>query len=176
KQHIANIEPGFDPRTLKFTDVLCHFEGAQKEFVPNFLDGDNYLQFFGERDQRANLFLRTHPGITIGSLGIHHGRDQQHGIAAPQLGVTQGSARSEEHTSELQSPCNLVCRLLLEKKKTLPPLMPTVFAVLVPRLIKAFEVLASVYVLIGGGFGFSSQTQVPYVLPACFAPVRLSTA
>src|ERR1022692_192700 len=32
--------------------------------------------------------------------------------------------RSEEHTSELQSPCNLVCRLLLEKKKqfsTQPP-------------------------------------------------------
>src|SRR2546426_8601287 len=28
--------------------------------------------------------------------------------------------RSEEHTSELQSPCNLVCRLLLEKKKTNP--------------------------------------------------------
>src|SRR5256885_9724460 len=27
------------------------------------------------------------------------------------------SRRSEEHTSELQSPCNLVCRLLLEKKK-----------------------------------------------------------
>src|SRR5256885_10947741 len=36
-------------------------------------------------------------------------------------------ARSEEHTSELQSPCNLVCRLLLEKKKKhiyllIPPL------------------------------------------------------
>src|SRR5256885_8278534 len=32
---------------------------------------------------------------------------------------TKGAAagRSEEHTSELQSPCNLVCRLLLEKKK-----------------------------------------------------------
>src|SRR6266566_3029124 len=29
-------------------------------------------------------------------------------------------ARSEEHTSELQSPCNLVCRLLLEKKKHEP--------------------------------------------------------
>src|SRR2546426_7525050 len=28
-----------------------------------------------------------------------------------------GKLRSEEHTSELQSPCNLVCRLLLEKKK-----------------------------------------------------------
>src|SRR5256885_9960829 len=31
--------------------------------------------------------------------------------------LTAGALRSEEHTSELQSPCNLVCRLLLEKKK-----------------------------------------------------------
>src|SRR5256885_8948970 len=30
------------------------------------------------------------------------------------------NSRSEEHTSELQSPCNLVCRLLLEKKKKKP--------------------------------------------------------
>src|SRR5205807_9657539 len=30
--------------------------------------------------------------------------------------VADDNARSEEHTSELQSPCNLVCRLLLEKK------------------------------------------------------------
>src|SRR5688500_1830199 len=33
------------------------------------------------------------------------------------LAVALGLFRSEEHTSELQSPCNLVCRLLLEKKK-----------------------------------------------------------
>src|SRR5256885_9809932 len=33
------------------------------------------------------------------------------------LGVDGKTVRSEEHTSELQSPCNLVCRLLLEKKK-----------------------------------------------------------
>src|SRR5256885_4867273 len=32
-------------------------------------------------------------------------------------GFRVGPGRSEEHTSELQSPCNLVCRLLLEKKK-----------------------------------------------------------
>src|SRR2546426_9324422 len=31
--------------------------------------------------------------------------------------IAVASWRSEEHTSELQSPCNLVCRLLLEKKK-----------------------------------------------------------
>src|SRR3989454_6270834 len=32
-------------------------------------------------------------------------------------GSERSDKRSEEHTSELQSPCNLVCRLLLEKKK-----------------------------------------------------------
>src|SRR5256885_8860450 len=38
------------------------------------------------------------------------------GAALSRRGPAQ-SGRSEEHTSELQSPCNLVCRLLLEKKK-----------------------------------------------------------
>src|SRR2546426_12209205 len=37
--------------------------------------------------------------------------------ARPRTPVAARGARSEEHTSELQSPCNLVCRLLLEKKK-----------------------------------------------------------
>src|SRR5256885_8528615 len=35
----------------------------------------------------------------------------------PSIRRLRKSTRSEEHTSELQSPCNLVCRLLLEKKK-----------------------------------------------------------
>src|SRR5688500_20019240 len=34
--------------------------------------------------------------------------------------VAENEVRSEEHTSELQSPCNLVCRLLLDKKNTCP--------------------------------------------------------
>src|SRR5688500_19362213 len=38
-------------------------------------------------------------------------------LRAIQLKPTGQTSRSEEHTSELQSPCNLVCRLLLEKKK-----------------------------------------------------------
>src|SRR2546426_8676477 len=38
--------------------------------------------------------------------------DHEHHAELP-----EGMGRSEEHTSELQSPCNLVCRLLLEKKK-----------------------------------------------------------
>src|SRR2546426_3933656 len=39
------------------------------------------------------------------------------GASSHRLCLRHSQSRSEEHTSELQSPCNLVCRLLLEKKK-----------------------------------------------------------
>src|SRR5256885_8464882 len=52
-------------------------------------------------------------GLAVGDLGP---ADVGVHLEFPQHAVH----RSEEHTSELQSPCNLVCRLLLEKKK--PPL------------------------------------------------------
>src|SRR5256885_10809013 len=44
-------------------------------------------------------------------------RIHRHGRGARQHRLPAIDERSEEHTSELQSPCNLVCRLLLEKKK-----------------------------------------------------------
>src|ERR1022692_984013 len=47
----------------------------------------------------------------------------EHGRARQDWRRRQNPSRSEEHTSELQSPCNLVCRLLLEKKKTEPAAM-----------------------------------------------------
>src|SRR2546426_7459461 len=63
--------------------------------------------------------------------GIDHAEDRRVGPDAERQGQHRdrgearalGELRSEEHTSELQSPCNLVCRLLLEKKKgwTRPP-------------------------------------------------------
>src|SRR5256885_12197799 len=46
-----------------------------------------------------------------------------HSVGEACAHVAQG--RSEEHTSELQSPCNLVCRLLLEKKTPPRGLRPT---------------------------------------------------
>src|SRR2546426_5289695 len=45
------------------------------------------------------------------------GRRRRGGRPAVDDDPAQLRVRSEEHTSELQSPCNLVCRLLLEKKK-----------------------------------------------------------
>src|SRR5205807_10054175 len=46
-----------------------------------------------------------------------HIRASRAGCSAAASPPVSTSRRSEEHTSELQSPCNLVCRLLLEKKK-----------------------------------------------------------
>src|SRR5256885_12634617 len=54
--------------------------------------------------------------ISKDSMGQHF--DFQAAMKAFVFALRLWMIRSEEHTSELQSPCNLVCRLLLEKKKT----------------------------------------------------------
>src|SRR5258708_17966958 len=64
----------------------------------------------GDGESRA-ITQHTRPrlGIFVGKHRCH--RPREHGIGACRR------IRSEEHTSELQSPDHLVCRLLLEKKK-----------------------------------------------------------
>src|SRR2546426_4012543 len=77
-----------------------------------------YTTLFRSAEHRR-IHQRTHP----------EGGEERHGgqgvpqVLHPAEGCRRvrragaGPLRSEEHTSELQSPCNLVCRLLLEKKK-----------------------------------------------------------
>src|SRR2546426_9231577 len=77
----------------------------------------------------TTLFRSRHPGLTLGRLARDRraqalpGIDLLNGKIAAECERRPGverlppGVRSEEHTSELQSPCNLVCRLLLEKKK-----------------------------------------------------------
>src|SRR5256885_5281282 len=49
---------------------------------------------------------------------------ERHPLGSQAFMPLDAQPRSEEHTSELQSPCNLVCRLLLEKKNTYTPNAP----------------------------------------------------
>src|SRR2546430_6722956 len=75
-----------------------------------------YTTLFRSRTQRdvPALEVEADVGPLGGVAGVHH-----HPLAVPvhpHLG--HAVVRSEEHTSELQSQSNLVCRLLLEKKKT----------------------------------------------------------
>src|SRR2546426_9254927 len=71
----------------------------------------------------TTLFRSIGPGTVTADLTITVPEGTFARITGTNEGITirhpNGSelSRSEEHTSELQSPCNLVCRLLLEKKK-----------------------------------------------------------
>src|SRR5256885_10639508 len=58
-----------------------------------------------------------------------------------------GRDRSEEHTSELQSPCNLVCRLLLEKKKNKDDHRDLASSPLRNCLIELISITVSTFVL-----------------------------
>src|SRR2546426_8471378 len=91
------------------------------------------------RPPRSTLFPYTTLFRSVGRAGLKFSAGDVAGLAAcmrralkdPALVTALGAKarqralehfrqdrmRSEEHTSELQSPCNLVCRLLLEKKK-----------------------------------------------------------
>src|SRR5688500_19867949 len=68
------------------------------------------LQLAGERLRLLEEVLRSHVRLER----VEHDADG-FGELIQERQVRR--VRSEEHTSELQSPCNLVCRLLLEKKK-----------------------------------------------------------
>src|SRR5256885_10064139 len=72
----------------------------------------------------TTLFRSSARGLGGGILRVRHQRSAAGARCAARSardscrsGIAAQHPRSEEHTSELQSPCNLVCRLLLEKKK-----------------------------------------------------------
>src|SRR5256885_11766448 len=61
--------------------------------------------------------LVDHAALQVGDAQRHLVQAREKVVQ--HVGQTGLVVRSEEHTSELQSPCNLVCRLLLEKKKNI---------------------------------------------------------
>src|SRR5256885_3570196 len=92
------------PRSTLFPYTTLFRSGVAPDGKSGFSAGeDNNLRFWQATDQGKNL------GKQIKASGGH-------GKAIFKIAQHAGK-RSEEHTSELQSPCNLVCRLLLEKKK-----------------------------------------------------------
>src|SRR5256885_12096314 len=85
------------PYTTLFRSVGAPADAIEPVRIAHvFIPGPGPFPFEG-----APRFLALVP-VTVGSRRSPHAQ----------------FTRSEEHTSELQSPCNLVCRLLLEKKKT----------------------------------------------------------
>src|SRR5438093_4401712 len=96
-----------------FVSILSYFLCARFDLhceLPNFF-------FFNDTAPTEIYTLSLHDALPIyperGRQGPR-GRPSPRGGGAPR---ERGDGRSEEHTSELQSLTNLVCRLLLEKKK-----------------------------------------------------------
>src|SRR5437879_8803396 len=115
------------PRSVLFSPEHEEFRGTVRRFVdkeirPNVEQWEEEEQFprelflrFGSLDllglQYPEAYGGTGAGILYEAVLFEElGRCGSGGVAA-------GIGRSEEHTSELQSPMYLVCRLLLEKKK-----------------------------------------------------------
>src|SRR2546426_2314454 len=96
--------------------IVVFGAGRHAKVVLDVLERAGRYTVVGLLDASRELHGTTRWGQKV--LG---GRDQFGSLLAKgvkRLIVALGDNRSEEHTSELQSPCNLVCRLLLEKKKT----------------------------------------------------------
>src|SRR5256885_10257614 len=88
------------PRSTLFpyTTLFRSVDGHEFRRIPRYVGP--------QRGQGIHVYGDTTPSVT----------PTRSGPAKPRL-RRERDKRSEEHTSELQSPCNLVCRLLLEKKK-----------------------------------------------------------
>src|SRR2546426_9959468 len=102
---------------MRCSDLACRAQILDSaRSTPRYLSG---VFFFNDTATTEIYTLSLHDALPIcfsRRLRSQHGahrqlRDTHHDA------VTLRIPRSEEHTSELQSPCNLVCRLLLEKKK-----------------------------------------------------------
>src|SRR2546426_1725729 len=99
-------EISFGTHTITQPDVLIVSDTLKDErFVRNRLATQAGVRFY------AGAPLLTPEGYALGTLSV------MDYVPRALTGVQTRILRSEEHTSELQSPCNLVCRLLLEKKK-----------------------------------------------------------
>src|SRR2546426_2731202 len=74
------------------------------------------FQGAGYLDQGKRVLIRT--ALKVNAACVHFNPVEPRGWVGSRRALSRWLRyRSEEHTSELQSPCNLVCRLLLEKKK-----------------------------------------------------------
>src|ERR1039457_7417162 len=102
----------FDPSVLRRHLRRCKIAALPE--LKRILGTDADLTVFRKLKQLDYLASYTHRGrfYTLAEIA----RFDDHGLWSHEA-VWFSRYRSEEHTSELQSPCNLVCRLLLEKKK-----------------------------------------------------------
>src|SRR5690606_37487007 len=102
---VSNIAPGMRP-------------GGAQQGGELILDVQGLSRSFGGLKAVHNVSFQVRKGMILGIIGPNGaGKTTLFNLLNGFLKPDAGRVRSEEHTSELQSRENLVCRLLLEKKK-----------------------------------------------------------
>src|SRR5690606_39695132 len=92
------------PTSILFPYTTLFRSGPEGNILDNYvLYHDEPILLIGIPEQKLHDFAGKYQGIHVNQRVV--------------IGRTKDESRSEEHTSELQSRENLVCRLLLEKKK-----------------------------------------------------------
>src|SRR5256885_10930909 len=95
---------------------LVHYVGVSVLFSSSHVCA--FFFFFNDTATTEIYTLSLHDALPISRRPGGGARLGRHARSHSARAGAPGARRSEEHTSELQSPCNLVCRLLLEKKKS----------------------------------------------------------
>src|SRR3989454_11902955 len=116
---MRSVECGISGRGRSPSDA--HIETPHSAFrIPHWGEGEVLsIDLRGKRALVAGVADDAGYGFAIAKALAEAGATVCTGTWPPALNIFLNLLRSEEHTSELQSPCNLVCRLLLEKKKNL---------------------------------------------------------
>src|SRR5205807_4771233 len=108
KFRLKMTAPGSVPLAIQ---IVSHRVFDSKEYTQEMIAQIDVSEVGAEKAKRLVADLETRCPICKGLI--------KKGFKVTRCGCGRDfhELRSEEHTSELQSPCNLVCRLLLEKKK-----------------------------------------------------------
>src|SRR5205807_6616702 len=101
-----------DPKPMT-RDLIAGRSRVHRDALATVLAQSDRVRVVGTASDRAEVLARLdadRPDIVLIDVTMFD-------AARTVADIKARTPRSEEHTSELQSPCNLVCRLLLEKKK-----------------------------------------------------------
>src|SRR5690606_14450022 len=109
---VGSTKPTEYPVLSVSQDVTERLKGVQGSYKPATLRGDvGYTALKGYVRLDGSGFIDTESTIALDPIGAYRA------LVRGEVVSDRSHTRSEEHTSELQSRENLVCRLLLEKKK-----------------------------------------------------------
>src|SRR5256885_13275010 len=114
---------------MKWTNELSIYAMNVKLYVNLYNLNSFFFFFFNDTATTEIYTLSLHDALPISTLSAAAKPVRAADSAFPFQPNAPQAARSEEHTSELQSPCNLVCRLLLEKKKIPLTIVPPTYMV-----------------------------------------------